>query len=212
MTWIYDITRTISPSLAVWPGDTPFSFRYILSQEAGDPVNLTTLDIGAHTGSHIDAPYHCNSAGEHPADLPLEQYIGTAHLVTIDRQYGGIVPEDFAGQKLAGMERLIIHTWAGDLPDERWPEDFPYPTLELAEWLAGRGVVLLGVDTPSVDRFGDDRLSCHHYLTSRGIAILETLTLSHVPDGIYELIALPLKIAGVCGSPVRAILRTAIEA
>ncbi|MBN1311837.1 MAG: cyclase family protein [Anaerolineae bacterium] len=207
MSHIYDITRTISPSLAVWPGDPPFSFEHNFSIEAGDLVNLTKLKLSPHTGSHIDAPYHCDDAGAHPADLPLERYIGPAHVVTIARRYGGIVPEDFAGHDLAGMERLLIHTWTSELPDEQWPEDFPYPTLEIVDWLAARGVVLLGVDTPSVDQFEDDRLSCHHRLNQHGIAVLETLTLAGVPDGVYELVALPLKIADVCGSPVRAILR-----
>jgi arylformamidase len=105
------------------------------------------------------------------------------------------------------MQRLLIHTWVSELADDRWPDDFPYPTVELADWLAARGVVLLGVDMPSVDRFDDNRLLCHHRLYEHGIAHLETLVLKDVPDGVYELIALPLKLAEVCGSPVRAILR-----
>ena len=120
----------------------------------------------------------------------------------------GETPGDFEEHGLSGMKRLLIHTWVSDLPDDRWPEDFPYPTVELADWLAERGVLLLGVDMPSVDHHDDDRLSCHHRLNQHGIANLERLTLAGVPDGVYELITLPLKIAGVCGSPVRAILRT----
>lgn len=204
---IYDISRTLSPSLAVWPGDASFSAKQVWSKKNGYSVNLFTLTLSAHTGSHIDAPYHVDDAGVHPADLPLDPYIGPAHVATISRRLGGIVPGDFDGHDLSGMKRLLIHTWVSDLPDDQWPEDFPYPTVELADWLAGHGVALLGVDTPSVDRHDDDRLSCHHRLSRHGIANLETLTLSGVPDGFYELIALPLKIAGVCGSPVRAILR-----
>ena len=150
---------------------------------------------------------HYDDAGAHPADLSLEKYIGPAHVATISRRQGGIVPGDFDGHNLAGMERLLIHTWVSDLPDDRWAEDFPYPTIELVDWLAGQGVALLGVDTPSVDRHDDDQLVCHHRLYQHGIVNLETLTLAGVPDGLYELVALPLKIAGVCGSPVRAILR-----
>ncbi|GAB4473923.1 MAG: arylformamidase [Anaerolineae bacterium] len=208
MARIYDISRTISPRLAVWPGDAPFSFQQVLDIGAGASVNLTTLTLSAHTGSHADAPWHYDAHGPHPADLPLERYIGLAHVVTITRQHGGIVPEDFSGCDLEGMQRLLIHTWVSDLPDDVWPEDFPYPTPDLVDWLAARGVVLLGVDMPSVDSFASKTLDCHHRLYAHGIANLETLLLRDVPDGVYELIALPLKIAGVCGSPVRAVLRT----
>ncbi len=208
MTQIYDISRTITSDLAVWPGDTPFSFQQVLNKQTGDSVNLTTLALSAHTGSHADAPWHYLESGLHPADLPLDKYVGPAHVATIDRLHGGIVPSDFAGHDLTRMRRLLVHTWVSDLPDARWPENFPYPTVELVDWLASRGVVLLGVDMPSVDRFDDDRLVCHHRLHQHGIVNLETLILRGVPDGLYELIALPLKIAGVCGSPVRAILRS----
>jgi arylformamidase len=143
----------------------------------------------------------------HPADVPLDNYLGPAHVVTIMRQHGGIVPSDFEGRDLSGMTRLLIHTWVSDLPDGAWPENFPYPTVELADWLAALGVVLLGLDGPSMDAFESKDLPCHHRLREHRIMSLETLRFAGVPDGIYELIALPLRIAGVCGSPVRAVLR-----
>lgn len=204
---LYDISRTIAPALAVWPGDTPFSFEHMLRTEQGASVNLTTLTLSAHTGSHADAPYHVTADGAHPDALPLERYIGPAHVVTISRERGGIVPDDLAGHDLSGLQRLLIHTWVSDLPDDRWPDDFPYPTVELADWLAAQGAALLGLDCPSVDRFDSTDLPVHHRLLAHGIATLETLRLAGVPDGVYELIALPLKLAGVCGSPVRAVLR-----
>ena len=208
MSLLYDISRTITPSLAVWPGDAPFSFEHALRTSDGASVNLTTLTLSAHTGSHADAPYHVAGDGAHPADLPLDPYLGPAHLVTITRQHGGIVPADFAGHDLAGVERLLIHTWVSDLPDEQWPDDFPYPTVELIDWLAAQGGVLLGLDCPSVDRFDSQDLPCHHRLYQYGMVNLETLRFAGVPDGRYELIALPLKLGGVCGSPVRAVLRS----
>lgn len=204
---LYDISRTISPALAVWPGDTPFTFEHMLRAEDGASVNLTTITLSPHTGSHADAPYHVLAEGAHPAELPLERYIGPAHVITISREHGGIVPDDFAGRELSGLERLLIHTWVSDLPDDRWPDDFPYPTVELADWLAAQGVVLLGLDCPSVDRFDSADLPVHKRLLAHGIANLETLRLAGVPDGVYELIALPLKLGNVCGSPVRAVLR-----
>ncbi|MBN1564280.1 MAG: cyclase family protein [Anaerolineae bacterium] len=203
---LYDITRTISPALAVWPGDTAFSYVHNLRKQAGDAVNLTTITLSPHTGSHADAAYHFIDDGPSPAAMPLAHYLGPAHVVTIDRRSGGIVPADFAGHDLTGMERLLIHTWVSDTPDGVWPEDFPYPTVELVDWLAARQVVLLGMDSPSVDAFASADLPCHHRLWAQGMVHLETLVLAGVPDGVYELIALPLKLDGVCGSPVRAVL------
>ena len=205
---MYDITRTISPTLAVWPGDTPFSFEVGLRKQDGAPVNLTTLTLSAHTGSHADAYYHVADEGAHPADMPLDQYIGPAHVVSIERQTGGIVPADFADHNLSSVQRLLIHTWVSDLSDEAWPDDFPYPTVELIDWLAEQGGVLLGLDCPSVDRFDSQILPCHHRLRQWGMVNLDPLCFAGVPDGVYELIALPLKLAGVCGSPVRAVLRS----
>jgi arylformamidase len=106
------------------------------------------------------------------------------------------------------VQRLLIHTWVSDLPDTQWPEDFPYPSVEVIDWLAGWGVVLLGVDGPSMDTLDSKDLPGHHALLRHGMVNLESLMLRNVPDGVYELIALPLKIDGVCASPVRAILRT----
>ena len=205
---IYDISRPISEKLAVWPGDSTFSYETIVSKGEDSAVNLTTLTLSAHTGTHADAPFHYDSSGQHPAELSLDPYIGTAHVVTITRKNGGIVPADFDHADLMGMQRLLIHTWVSDLAHDQWPEDFPYPTTELIDWLAAQSVVLMGVDMPSVDAFDSKTLDCHHRLLRHGIVNLETLYLKNVPDGVYELVALPLKIQSVCGSPVRAILRT----
>ena len=205
---LYDISRTISPALAVWPGDAPFSFEYVVRKADGAAINLTTMTLSPHAGSHADAPYHVVDDGLHPADVPLDSYLGPAHVVTIGRQHGGIVPADFDGRDLSGMKRLLIHTWVSNLPDGVWPERFPYPTVELADWLAARNVVLLGLDSPSTDAFESQELPCHHRLIEQGIVNLETLCFAGVPDGVYELIAFPLKMAGVCGSPVRAVLRS----
>ena len=204
---LYDISRTISPTLAVWPGDTPMSFVHVLRKDQGAAVNLTTVTLSPHTGSHADAAYHVLADGQHPAEMPLEKYIGPAHVATISRRSGGMVPADFDGHDLSGVQRLLVHTWVSDLPDGAWPDEFPYPTVELVDWLAALGVVLFGLDSPSVDAFDSKTLPCHHRLLEHGIVNLETLCLAGVPDGVYDLVALPLKLAGVCGSPVRAVLR-----
>jgi arylformamidase len=206
---LYDISRTLSPALAVWPGDTPFSAAQQLYLEAGDAVNLTVLTMTLHAGTHMDAPWHTEPRKIHPADLDLTPYLGPARVVTVARRAGGILPEDLAGTDLTGVTRLLLHTWySDDVPDERFDDGFPYTTPELMDWLADQGVILLGVDMPSVDGFGNPVLPAHHRQFARGLLNLENLFLRGVPDGDYELIALPLKIAGVCGSPVRAVLRT----
>ncbi len=204
---LYDISRTIAPTLAVWPGDTPFSTALNWSIADGASVNVTQMTLSPHTGSHADAPYHYRDGDLHPAALPLAPYLGPAHVVTITRREGGIVPADFAGRDLYGMQRLLIHTWVSDVPDDEWPGDFPHPTVELVDWLASQGVALMGLDCPSVDHVDSQDLPCHHRLRQYNMANLENLMLARVPDGVYELIALPLKIDGVCGSPVRAVLR-----
>lgn len=204
---IYDISRTISPSLAVWPGDQPFAYEHTVRMSEGGIVNLTRLTFSPHLGSHADATYHFHDEGIHPNELPLWKYLGPVHVLTIEREHGGIVPEDFAGQDLTDMQRLIVHSWVSNVPDHEWPDGFPYPTVELIDWLAEQGVVLLGLDSPSVDAFDSKDLPCHQRLRKHGIVNLENLCLAGVPDGVYDLVALPLKIADICGSPVRAILQ-----
>jgi arylformamidase len=139
--------------------------------------------------------------------MPLEKYIGAAQVVTIDRKHGAITPDDVSAIINDSVQRLLIHTWVSDLDDNQWPQDFPYPGVELIDWLADQGAVLLGMDSPSVDDFNSKDLAGHNRLRARGMAHLELLQLRDVPDGVYELVALPLKLWGVCGSPVRAILR-----
>lgn len=205
---IYDITRTVSPTLHVWPGDTSYRVTPALKIADGFSVNLMTLTLSAHTGTHADAYYHYEPDGAHPLNMPLSSYIGRARVVTVTRRDGGLLPSDFAHVDLTGAERLLIHSHVSDLPDDQWPAEFPYLSLELIEWLHSLGVVLIGLDSPSVDAFDSKELLCHHALNRYRMVNIETLQLRGVPDGDYELVALPLKLDLACGSPVRAILRT----
>lgn len=205
---IYDITRTVSPTTHVWPGDTPYSAAHILRRSEGSSVNLTTLTMSAHTGTHADAYYHCEDDGAHPLRMPLEAYIGPARVVTVTKWEGPLSPQDFDHINMLGAQRLLIHSWVSDLPDDQWPREFPYLSVELIEWLSSLGVRLIGLDSPSVDAFDSKELLCHHALRQHSLVNLETLQLRDVPDGDYELVALPLKLDLACGSPVRAILRT----
>jgi arylformamidase len=203
---IYDITRTVAPETHVWPGDAPFSLTHVMRLASGESVNLTTLSLSAHTGTHADAYYHYMADGAHPAGMALDAYVGPARVVTVHRD-GPLGPDDFAGLDFTKSPRLLIHSQVSDLDDHEWPDAFPYLSVGLIEWLAEQGVRLVGLDSPSVDAFDSTDLPCHHALRQHNMVNLETLFLRQVPDGVYELVALPLKLDQACGSPVRAILR-----
>ncbi len=205
---IYDITRPVTSNLAVWPGDTTYTVQPLAKITEGASVNLVTLNLSAHTGTHADAYYHYEAEGTHPIDMPLSHYVGRAKVVTVTRRDGGLTPADFTHVDLIGVERLLIHSHVSELPDDQWPAEFPYLSVELIEWLNGLGIVLIGLDSPSVDAFTSKELLCHHALKRYRMVNIETLQLSGVPDGDYELVALPLKLDLACASPVRAILRT----
>jgi arylformamidase len=204
---LYDITRTIHPRLQVWPGDAPFSLQTQLRISDGASVNLTTLTLSAHTGSHADAYFHYEADGAHPATMPLSHYLGAARVVSVSKRDGALLPSDFPAGTLDGVQRLLIHSWVSDLEDDQWPGVIPYLSIELIEHLAAQGTVLIGLDSPSVDHFDSKDLPCHHALYRNGMVNLESLCLRGVPDGDYELIALPLRVDLACGSPVRAVLR-----
>lgn len=204
---LYDITRTVSASTHPWPGDTPYRADAVLEIAKGSSVNLMTLTMSAHIGTHADAYFHYEEGGEHPSQMPLSAYIGRARVVTLHK-VGALVPEDFAHVDLVAGERLLIHSAVSAVPDEAWATEIPYLSVALIEHLARLGYVLIGLDSPSVDPYDSKTLEAHHALRRCGMVNLEHLQLSGVPDGDYELIALPLKLDLACGSPVRAVLRT----
>jgi arylformamidase len=205
---IIDISRTLSPAIAVWPGDTPFNLQSTLSLSAGDSVNLTALNLSAHTGSHIDAPYHFQQEGRSVEALPLDTYWGPAQVVTIQQQDGALLPAAFEGYDLTRAPRLLVRTASSEKDPREFSRAYVYPSPELAPYLHEQGILLYGCDAPSMDSVDSKTLPGHHALQTNGIAILEALDLSRVEDGLYELSALPLKIAGGDGSPVRAALRS----
>ena len=205
---LYDITRTVSAVTAVFPGDTPYSAKLNWRMSDGAPVNLTTITTTPHVGTHADAYYHYTPDGVHPKDMPLEAYMGRARVLTVSKRSGEITPGDFPVGALDGVERLLIHTWVSDVPDDQWTNDFPYPSVSLLEKLAKGGARLIGLDVSSVDSVDSASLPGHHAVKRLGMVNLENLMLRGVPDGEYELIALPLKLDAACGSPVRAVLRT----
>jgi arylformamidase len=207
----YDISRTLSAEIAVWPGDTSFEMRSTGRLADGDTVNVTTLTLSAHTGTHVDAPYHFTHDGLTMESVDPAVYWGTAQVVSVSKTAGLLTPDDFVGIDLRLTPRLLIHSAASAADPRAFHHDFVYPGPELADFLGVQGIRLFGTDAPSVDPSNSKTMTSHHALQRNGILILEGLNLTGVPDGLYELVALPLKIAGGDGSPVRAVLRTAAD-
>lgn len=204
---IYDISRSLSARIAVWPGDTPFEMRPTGSLAAGDSVNVTTLTMSAHTGTHVDAPYHFTQDGRTLEAVDLSVYWGQAQVVTVAKEAGLLEPEDFAGIDLSLAPRLLLHSAASANDPTVFHRNYIHPSPALADMLGQAGILLFGTDAPSVDASDSKAMPGHHALQRNGILILEGLDLNGVPDGLYELVAMPLRIVGGDGSPVRAALR-----
>ena len=205
MKHLHDISPLIDEDLAVWPGDTSFSFVDQLRIEEGAPVHLSTLTLSCHTGAHADAPGHYIAGAAGIDAVPLEPYLGPCRLFDVRPADGRIRPADLEGCEIDAPRVLFRTRDGGDRTV--FPDPFTCLTPELVDWLADRGVILIGLDTPSVDLVDSKDLPCHKALFRHGIVNLECLQLEGVPAGRYELIALPLRLKGRDASPVRAVLR-----
>ncbi len=207
---LYDITRPVTPELAVWPGDTPYRATYVWQMAQGAPVNVSAITLSAHAGTHADAPYHYDPQGKRMGQMPLEPYIGRATVIDLSPDLpdgGAILPEHLADLELTRIRRLLVKSRSSLRPDHVWEAEFVYLAPETAQMLVEAGLWLFGTDAPSVDPQESQTLDAHHILGTGPVAILEMLQLRRVPPGEYELIALPLKLDND-GSPVRAVLRT----
>ena len=203
---IYDISPPIRETLAVWPGDTPPSREVLLDIARGDTVTLSTLRATVHLGAHADAPSHYHRDSPSIESRNLNLYLGPCQVMTVSVGKGGLVAIEDIRESITAT-RLLIRT--GTFPDPgHFSEDFAALAPEFVEHCADLGVRLIGIDTPSVDPFTSKTLDAHKTFLRRDMAILEGLVLGGVPDGQYELIALPLRLEGFDASPVRAILRT----
>jgi arylformamidase len=203
---LYDLSPTIRPDTPVWPGDTPFQSRLSWAIADGASVNLSAVTTTPHLGSHADAPFHTEPRGEGMAEMPLDRYLGPCRVVKVPPQ-PLIEVRHLDGIDLSHPPRLLFKSES--VRDRRsFPERFTALSPEVAALLGEKGVLLVGMDTPSVDPFDSKTLDAHHALFRGGVAILEGLVLDGVPEGVYELIALPLRLAGLDASPVRAVLRT----
>jgi len=203
---LYDISPPLSTSLAVWPGDSPLSREVLLELARGDSVTLSTLRATVHLGAHADAPSHYGLEAADIASRSLEPYLGPCEVMRVAVGRGERVTPAHLPRAVAAP-RVLLAT--GTFPDPtRFNEDFAALSAELVDQLHLKGVRLVGIDTPSVDLFSSKDLPAHRRFLAHDMAILEGLVLDGVPEGSYELIALPLRLEGFDASPVRAVLRS----
>ncbi len=203
---IYDISPHIAADLAVWPGDTPPSREVLLDLARGASVTLSTLRATVHLGAHADAPSHYGAGAPDIASRSLERYLGPCEVMRVIGARGRCITPAML-PRAPSQPRVLLAT--GSFPDSTvFNEDFAALAPELVDQLHGAGVALVGIDTPSVDPFSSRELPAHHRFLVHDMAILEGLVLEGVPEGRYELIALPLKLDGFDASPVRAVLRS----
>jgi arylformamidase len=203
---IFDISPPIADKLKVWPGDTPPTREVLCDMRRGDNLTLSTLRATVHLGAHADAPSHYGADAPEIHERPLDLYVGPCEVVRIAAARGSRVTPELLPRPIR-TERVLLDT--GTYPDpEHFNEDFAAVAPELVEYLHRMGVKLIGIDTPSVDLFSSKDLPSHLACLRYDMAILEGLVLKDVPEGRYELIALPLKLVGFDASPVRAVLRT----
>lgn len=201
---IYDISIPVREGMAVWPGDTRYGFDLGWKMAAGESVNVGTVTMSVHTGTHIDAPFHFDPDGAGAGELDLAPYFGPAFVVDVTG-HDPIKREALEGVPWAPNLRLLLKT--GGWPNHaQFPDAVPSLALDVPAWLGAKGVLLVGVDVPSVDALDSKTLPIHHALNAAGIRILEGLDLSEVPPGPYFLSALPLRLMETDGSPVRAVL------
>lgn len=212
---ILDISPLIGRGAVVWPGDTPFALEVAWSPEHGDSVTVSKLTLSPHTGAHADAPLHVGAGPGDAAGLPLAAFWGPCVVLDwrpdIARSPRGAIEMSALEARAAefeDVERVLFRTL--DRPLDRFPETFPHFSPEAAAWLAARAgarLLLVGIDTFSIDAPSSKDLAAHRALFGGGLVVLEELELSQVTPGRYELVALPLRIQGGDASPVRAALR-----
>ncbi len=202
---IYDLTPKISPSLGVFPGDQGFERQVALSFKSGNHLELSSIKTTLHLGAHADAPSHYAAGGVSIAEREVLRYFGLCQVMRVS----GLGPKQRVTpqhlQTSVQAPRVLIDTQSFANP-EQWDADFCAFSPELLNWLADRGVRLVGIDTPSVDPEDSKLLEAHQVLWARDFAVLEGLLLKDVPEGLYTLSALPLPIVDGEASPVRAVL------
>jgi arylformamidase len=203
---VYDISEPISEEISHWPSDSPFSRDWVMRIDQGMPCNVSTIRMSTHCGTHVDSPFHFLKDGSTTERSPLTPYLGPCLVLDVQgRGEPPVIPPE-ALDALPSVERILLRT-SEEHDSKSFDEAFCSLGPQAAKSCVSMGLKLIGIDTPSMDTYDSKELPSHHILLHGGVAMLENLDLTGVPEGFYELIALPLRIVGSDASPVRAILR-----
>jgi arylformamidase len=208
--WI-DVTATLDPATTpIYAGDAPMKFDFIKDMRKGDPLTLSAYSLGAHSGTHVDAPMHFVRDGASIERLSLDPFIGRARVIDIDETVQAITAAELGRHQWKGAERVLFRTRSsvrGWMSSSTFHRDFAYIAPDAAQLLADAGVKLVGIDYISAEQFGAPAPLTHRILLGQGIPIVEGLSLGNVSAGDYDVIILPIKVAGHEGAPARAVLR-----
>src|SRR5919202_2624357 len=206
-----DVTATLDPATTpVYEGDAPMRFDFLRDMRRGDPLTLSVFSLGAHSGTHVDAPMHFVAGGASVDRVPLNALIGPARVIDIPDGVQAIDAAELDRHAWRGAQRVLFRTRSsrrGWMQSPVFHRDFAYIAPDAAQRLADAGVQLVGIDYLSAERFGAPAPATHRILLGRGIPIVEGLALAGVDGGDYDLIVLPIKVAGHEGAPARAVLR-----
>lgn len=214
---IFDISVRIAPGeTPVYPGDPGIEIVAHAALARGEAANVSLLRFGAHTATHVDAPAHFIEGAPTVSEMPLDALVGRARVVRVEDDVRAVSADEVAALVPARTERVLFKTRNSEFWAARggaFREDFTYVTPDAARALVRLGVRLVGIDYLSVERFKSEGFETHTTLLAAGVVIVEGLDLRAVEEGEYELICLPLKLAGGAGdgAPARALLRTLDE-
>ena len=202
---IWDISPAIHPAAPVFPGDTPYSQEWVASIGPGCPVNVSAIHLSPHVGAHADAPLHYDAHGAAAGEMALAPFIGPCRVIHAIA-CGPLIEWHHLAHALAELPpRVLVRTYAQ--APTAWDAALAAYAPDVVARLADAGVLLIGIDTASIDPADSKTLDSHQVIRRRNLRVLENLVLDDVPEGDYELIALPLKLTTADASPVRAVLR-----
>jgi arylformamidase len=208
--WI-DATATLDPATTpVYEGDAPMKFDFLHNMRKGDGFTLSVYSMGAHSGTHVDAPMHFVLGGATIDQLPLDPFIGSARVIDIPDDVQAINAAELGRHEWKGAERVLFRTRSsarGWMSSSIFHRDFAYVAPDAAQLLADAGVKLVGIDYISAEQFGATAPMTHRILLGQGIPIVEGLSLAGVSAGDYDIVVLPIKVGGHEGAPARAVMR-----